>query len=447
MRKQHSQVSKSCTGQGTDKKILVYSASRESLDDYAHTLNKIGAKFDTVSSTSDAKNKLRSGDYGVLIADVTDFESSGRRLIRWSKNHITIPGFRTHGYTRTDMPSVVVKVYCRGVDQRFYFDHSDIDRLSEMLFALFLDYPDLGWIKDMTTGQKKIRNQIGKSPAMKCPVLLQGAKGLGKESLALIVHGLCNRSEHEFMVLDCNPRQRFDYVYRQNLDTMANRTALRENLEHLFGEAHKGTLLIRSFTHLSLMAQEVLADVLDSGKCVLPQTGQRVTFEGRVVFTNNKSLPEMVQAKKVSSRLYYILQKTVMDIKPIARYDKETVALAQAMVSYLCIKSRGKIMCISPAAKRLIAKYPWAGNLEEMREVMEIAVSTAKNLCIEPKDIAIISPPEPEEVEIFEATKENVEMLLKKHQGNKSKVAKSLGCSRGYLYKLFGIFEIPLDYK
>lgn len=448
MSKRRSSGAKSDSGQDTDKKILVYSASRESLEDYAATLRQIGAEFDTVLSVQDAKRMLRSNNYGVLIADVTDFESSGRRLIRWTKSHVALPGFRTHGYTRTDMPSIVKKVYCRGVDQRFLYDHSDIDRLSEMLFALFLDYPDLGWVKDMTVGQKSLRNQIGKSAAMERPVLLQGAKGLGKESLALIVHGLCNRSEHEFVILDCNPRQKFDYVYRQNLNTQANRVALRNNFELLFGVANKGTILFRSFTHLSLMAQEVLADVLESGHCISPKTGHKIAFEGRVIFTNNKSLPELVQSKKLSSRLYSRLQRTVMDIKPIARYDRETVDLAQAMVSHLCLKTRGKIMSISPAAKKLINNYPWAGNLEEMREVMEMAVSTATKLCIEPKDLLMIAPPEPEEeVEIMEDTKENIELLLKKNQGNKSKAAKGLGCSRGYLYKKMKEYKIPLDYK
>lgn len=444
MSRQRSAKTKSSAQLDSDIKILVYSASRESLDDYAQTLTNIGADFDVVYTPQDAKRMLKSGKYGVLIADVTDFESSGRSLIRWTKNHISIPNFRIHGYTRTDMPGVLKKVYCRGVDQRFNFDHSDMDRLTEMLFALFLDYQDLSWVKEMTVGQKNLRGKIENNPAMDNPVLLQGPKGSGKESLAQIVHSLGNRCEHEFIVLDCNPRQRFDYVYKTNKDTPANRKALAINFEQLFGEAHKGTLLLRSFTHLSYMAQEVLADVLERGVCIPPDTGKETTFEGRIIFTNNKSLPELVRAKKVSERLYSLLMKNVMDIRPIAQYGKETVQMAEAMVSHLCLKSRGKVMVLSPAAQRIIRKYPWAGNLEEMHEVMEMAVSTAKNLLIEPRDLSMIIPPAPEEdIEPLEHTKGNIELLLKNHKGNKTKVAKGLGCSRGHLYKLMGIYGIP----
>lgn len=104
MSRQRSAKTKSSAQLDTDIKILVYSASRESLDDYAQTLTNIGADFDVVYTPQDAKRMLKSGKYGVLIADVTDFESSGRSLIRWTKNHISIPNFRIHGYTRTDMP-------------------------------------------------------------------------------------------------------------------------------------------------------------------------------------------------------------------------------------------------------------------------------------------------------------------------------------------------------
>lgn len=448
MNRPHVPRTKSGAQFDTDIKILVYSASIESLDDYAQTLRHIKANFDTVNNSHDAKKMLKSGEYGILIADVTDFESSGRNLIRWTKNHISKPGFRIHGYTRTDLPSVVKKIYCRGVDQRFYFDHSDIDQLTEMLFALFLDYQDLSWIKEMTVGQKKLREKIGDSPAMGNPVLLQGAKGSGKESLAQIVHGLCDRSEHEFIVLDCNPRQRFDYAYRQNKDTPANRRLLAENFEQLFGEAFKGTILIRSFTHLSLMAQEVLADVFERGVCIHPETKQKVKYEGRIIFTNNKSLPELVNTKKMSERLYSMLMKNVMRIKPLAEYSKEMVQTAESIVSHLCLKSRGKTMSFSTAAKKIIKKYPWPGNIFQMLEVMEVAVTTAKNLLIEPSDLTMIVPEEPEEeIEVLEQTKENVELLMRRYNGNKTKVAKGLGCSRTFLYRLLPKYGISLDYK
>lgn len=448
MKRHHVPRTKSGAQFDTDVKILVYSISRESLEDYAQTLKHIGANFDTVNNPHDAKKMLKSGDYGILIADVTDFETSGRNLIRWAKIHIANPDFRVHGYTRTDLPGVIKRVYCRGVDQRFYFDSSDIDRLTEMLFALFLDYQDLSWIKEMNMGQKKLREQIGDGPAMENPVLLEGPKGSGKESLAEIVHGLCNRSEHEFIVLDCNPRQRFDYVHRENKDTPANRKALAENYEQLFGEAYKGTILVRSFTHLSLMAQEVLADVFEKGVCIHPESREKVKYEGRIIFTNNKSLPELVNTKKLSGRLYNMLMKNVMRIKPLAEYGKETLQMAKSIVSHLCLKSRGKTMTISKEAGNIIKNYHWSGNIFEMLEVMEIAVSTAKNLIIEPSDLSMIAPEDPEEEIVpIEPTKENIESLMRQYKGNKTKVAKMLGCSRGFLYKLLKEYCIPLNYK
>lgn len=126
----------------TGNRILLYSASKESIEDYAITLRKLGVTFDTATHIPDAKKMLKSGKYDALLADVTNFEASGRHLIHWAKAHIPQP-FKTHGYMRTDIPNLEKKIYCQGVDQRFYYDHADIDHLAEVLFSMFISHPDL----------------------------------------------------------------------------------------------------------------------------------------------------------------------------------------------------------------------------------------------------------------------------------------------------------------
>lgn len=101
------------------QKILLYSASDESIADYSKTLRKFGDAFETVNNITEAKKMLRTRQFDSLIADLTNFEGSGRRLIHWAKAHM--PGsFKTHGYMRTDIPNLIKNIYCQGIDQRFY---------------------------------------------------------------------------------------------------------------------------------------------------------------------------------------------------------------------------------------------------------------------------------------------------------------------------------------
>lgn len=431
-------------------KILLYSVSHESIDDYSKTLNHIGASFEVATTLPDAKKKLNTKEFGILLADVTEFENSGRSLIRWAKNHIQtyMPDFRIHGFTRTDLPNVLKRIYARGVDQRFLFDHTDIDKMPEMVHSLLTIHSGMAWSVDVLNGQKLLRKKYNGDYCMSKPVLLNGAKGMCKECLTQIVHAILNRDETEFIILDCNPRQKYDYAYKQNKDTVKNRDLLRDNYQTMFGLGYNGTIYVRSFTHLPLMAQEVLADVLEKGLCKRPGSDTLEKFEGRIVFANNKSLPELVKSKNVSQRLYSILMGNVMDIKPLAQYDKKDILeMAEAMVAFLCSKGRGEILTFSKKAVKLINDYPWPGNIEEMFDVIRQALKTARNLVIDEKDLFMIAPPEvPEEIEILEPTKENIMRLLREYKGNKSKVAVKVGLSRPTLYRLMDDLGIPRDY-
>lgn len=419
----------------TGNSILLYSASKESIEDYAITLRKLGVTFDTATHIPEVKKMLKSGIYDALLADVTNFESSGRRLIHWAKAHMPKP-FKTHGYMRTDIPNLEKKIYCQGVDQRFYYDHADIDHLADVLFSMFISHPDLSWIRDMTAGQKKLRKQINGKPAMSCPVLLSGAKGVGKESLSLLAHCLGTRFSNKFMVLDCNPRQKFDYVHRENKDCMSNREMLRKHFECLFGEANNGTVYFRSFTHMPLMVQEVLADFFERGRCRNPQTGHMMKFDGRIIFSTNKSLPELVRKNKVSARLYSKLMEASMVINPLAKYKNDLLEMAEAIVDQHCTKVRGKSMNFSPTAKKAMLGYSWPGNIDEMSRVLSTALITARKREIRVDDLTLIVPAKTDiDYPAFPDSKDALSAAIVEHKGNISQLAKSLGCSRGFIYK------------
>lgn len=149
--------SSACQGQ-----ILLYGKRENNLDDYANTLKHYGVTFEMVHSSKEAKELLKTGRFGILIADVTAFEETGRSLIAWTKHHIQIPGFKTHGYSATETPSVIRRIYYCGPDQRFFFSHTDIDHLTGLLYGLFTDHPELKWIQELVSRRQNFKSGIMK---------------------------------------------------------------------------------------------------------------------------------------------------------------------------------------------------------------------------------------------------------------------------------------------
>lgn len=92
-------------------------------------------------------------------------------------------------------------------------------------------------------------------------------------------------------------------------------------------------------------------------------------------------------------------------------------------------------------AKKLIRSYPWGGNLVQMYEVIQLAVSIASDLKIREKDLSI------KRIEPLDE-KSELERLLKKHNYNISQVSNEMDRSRPYVYdrlKKHGLWPLPKE--
>jgi transcriptional regulator with PAS, ATPase and Fis domain len=99
----------------------------------------------------------------------------------------------------------------------------------------------------------------------------------------------------------------------------------------------------------------------------------------------------------------------------------------------------------SPQVLELFRRYNWPGNVRELRNIVERCINTCQwdIIAIEyvPKDIIDLMSSEKEQAklntntDLIQYDKERLATLMRKYSGNKSKVAKDMGLSRGTLYK------------
>ncbi len=423
-------------------KILLFSASLEGLTEYGQALRRCGAIFQSTTKTKEVKALLRSGEYTIFMADVTDYDAIGQKMLSWVKSNIG-GNILTFGFTRTDLPKILSFVYSRGADQRFYYDHKEMDKLTELVFGLFVNEPNLQWARHIISAQKELKSKIERNPDSLNPVLMQGDKGIGKMALAQIIHGMSDRVNNDFVVADCNPVQRFDYPKPSDEDTEHNRKDIRDNFQYLLGMAYGGTLYIRSFTHLSVLAQDILAEVLKEGKCQIPGRDNLKTFKGRVVLATHHNLSEMVDDGVLSSELYKLITRMTIHIPSLTEYRDEIISIAQYFVNHLCLQAKGRPMIFMSNAKDAIREHPWTGNIVELQEVLEKAVAVAHNQKIGAPDLKLEESQEPEDM----SEEDRIKYYLDKYDGNKSAAMKEMGMSRRTFYKRLKIYGLMSEIK
>jgi two-component system response regulator HydG len=179
----------------------------------------------------------------------------------------------------------------------------------------------------------------------------------------------------------------------------------------------------------------------------------RVDF--RLVASTNRDLRQMIGRGEFREDLYYRLNTMTVQIPALAQRIGDIPVLVDHFLAHL-EKPEVKL---SQEALKVLRDYPWPGNLRELRNVIERAVSVAEGKVIRAEHL----PPEvlrlscdigelsgssdgllAEELARWERSLLNRAIGL--NQGNMSKASKMLGISRSTLYEKcqkYGLRHIP----
>jgi DNA-binding NtrC family response regulator len=94
-----------------------------------------------------------------------------------------------------------------------------------------------------------------------------------------------------------------------------------------------------------------------------------------------------------------------------------------------------------PAALEALLAHPWPGNVRELEHAIERAVLLAQGDTVAAGDIGLRaaaaagSPAALEQLTLEEVERELIRRALRRHEGNVSEAAKTLGLSRSALYR------------
>jgi two-component system, NtrC family, response regulator AtoC len=228
---------------------------------------------------------------------------------------------------------------------------------------------------------------IGKSPKMKemlslakkvaesevGSVLLQGESGTGKDLVAKAIHYTSRRAEKPFVAINCaaipsNLVESELFGYEKGAFTDA-----KSRKEGLFEQAEGGTLLLDEIGEMELGLQAKLLRVLEEG--VFRRVGglKDLPLDIRVIAASNRDLKNESVENRFRLDLYYRLSVIQIDIPPLRERDDDVILLAKYYLDSLGEKVRPtkKFQGFSPQVIDIFRGYEWAGNVRELRNVVE----------------------------------------------------------------------------
>lgn len=407
---------------------------------------------ETFGNASDAITRLRSGDpVDIIITDLMLPDIDGFRVIEEAHNvdrnifvivitayssvESAVKAIRSGAYDfipKPFDPEHVVIVVRRAAETRsLKLENIDLKRQIEAL-------PGSGEIIGSSPAMRQVFDMIEKVKNTDGTVLIIGESGVGKELVARAIHYGSKRAENPFIAINCGalPNELLEselFGYEKGAFTGAvNRKV------GLFEAAEGGTVFLDEVSSISPMMQVKILRFLQERSFMRLGGKDTLSVDVRIIAATNEDLKEAVDKGAFRKDLYYRLNVIPIEIPPLRERRDDIPLLIRHLIKRFSLKLDKKITGISREAEELLIKYKWEGNVRELENIIERAITITDDEIIGrddlPDDIknnAVKSSedilPYPVHQTLFDIERLHIENVLKASDGNKSKAARTLG--------------------
>lgn len=216
-----------------------------------------------------------------------------------------------------------------------------------------------------------LRQQIDQCAGSDTPVLIQGASGTGKESIAVNIHYRSNRRLENFVPINCASLP--DHLVESELFGYEKGAFTGANTKKpgLFEIANRGTIFLDEITELPLSAQATLLRVLQDGEIDKIGRTKKVKVDVRVIAATNTDIVREIKEKRFREDLFYRLNVFPIFVPPLMLRREDIPLLVRHFINLFSENMSREKPQVDDNAMQLLAKYDWPGNVREVQNVVQ----------------------------------------------------------------------------
>jgi two-component system, NtrC family, response regulator PilR len=413
------------------------------------TLLRMGIDTRKAENLKQAYHHLESNRFDICLTDMRLPDGDGLELVQYiQEKHSELPValITAHG----NMEIAIDAMKAGAFD--FLSKPVDLNSLRNLIdTALRLNRPKsespkaIGKMKKQLIGDTpvmlQLKQTILKLSRSQAPVYILGESGTGKELVAKLIHYKGPRADGPFVPVNCG-------------------AIPSELMESEFFGHKKGSFTgaIGDKKGLFQSADVKLLRAIQE-KSVRPVGSEtEVPINVRILSASHKNLIELVEKEEFRQDLFYRINVIELDVPPLRKRIGDIAKLTQYLLNQLARIHDTEPVGISSSALEKLKKYDFPGNIRELENILERAITLSMGDEIQAEDInlPVSQQNKPAEIsaeselsgvserddqsldEYLEAieTKE-IKRALSQADGNKTKAAKLLGISfRALRYKL-----------
>ena len=430
-------------------------------------LHQEGYRVRVVASGEEALAELETDSYDLVLADLTMAGMSGMELLEQIKARtpevgvIIITAFGTVESAVEAIKKGAFHYICKP------FKLDEVRIFVQRALKEGETQRELAQLRREVHQRFQFSNIIGKSKAMQqvfdlirrvapsnSTVLIQGKSGTGKELVAKAIHYNSPRSHFPLVAVNCSAitetlleSELFGHVKGAFTGAIAQKKGL-------FEDAQRGTIFLDEIADTSPAMQVKLLRVLQEHEIRRVGGNESIKVDVRLIAATNRDLEEAVRKGEFREDFFYRLNVILIRLPPLKDRPEDIPLLAQHFLAKYASGAGASVTAVSKEAMRVFLQYLWPGNIRELENVIERAVTLGAKGEIKVEDLPknllgdnreIDAERTPAEASLEEVERAHIARVLKHTGGQISKAARILGMDRRTLYRKIEAYRISKD--
>jgi DNA-binding NtrC family response regulator len=293
---------------------------------------------------------------------------------------------------------------------------------------------------------KSVFSKINKSINTNINVSITGETGTGKEVVAKAIHYNSDRKNKPFIAINMAaiPKDLMEsdfFGHEVGAFTGANSRNIGK-----FEQANGGTIFLDEIAELDLNLQSKLLRVLQEREVVRLGGTTKIKFDARLIIATHKDLVKEVKNGNFREDLYYRIIGLPIVLPPLRERGNDTLLLAKYFIDLFTKDNKMKAISLSKEAKDKLLKYPFPGNIRELKSVIDLACVMCENNEIVEDDLTFNNINNTDfflsdEKTLKEYTTDIILHYLKNNGNDVLKTAKVLDIGKSTIYNLIQSLE------
>ena len=221
-----------------------------------------------------------------------------------------------------------------------------------------------------------------------CNVLILGETGTGKELVAKAIHHLSLRSDKRFMAVNCGAFTEellANELFGHEKEAFTGAQGVKKGL---FEVASGGTFFLDEIGDMPLPMQAKLLRVIQEKNLIRVGGVHEIPVDVRILAATNKDLIREVENGKFRQDLYYRLNVVSLVVPPLVERRDDIPLLCQHFLKKFAERQNKRIEKISRKVMDVLTDYEFPGNVRELENIMERAVTLCSITTIELQHLA-----------------------------------------------------------